>query len=67
MKCPVCGEQTTGIDHNGRGLRCTFCWALLPAVVDAKTPEPAPEVVAVPEKPKVSAPRRPAVRRVKEK
>ena len=52
MKCPTCGEDTTGIDHNGRGLRCTACWALLP------TPEPAPEVVAVPEKPKV----KPAVR-----
>jgi len=45
MKCPVCGEQTKGIDHNGRGLRCTFCWARLPV------PEPASRV-AVPEKPK---------------
>jgi len=30
MKCPTCGEQTEGVDHNDRGLRCTFCWALLP-------------------------------------
>ena len=67
MKCPVCGEQTMGIDHNGRGLRCTACWALLPVVVDAKTPEPAPEVVVVPEKPKAKAPRRATVGRVKEK
>ena len=67
MKCPVCGEQTTGIDHNGRGLRCTACWALLPVVVDAKTPEPASRV-AVPEKPKaIPASRRATVGRVKEK
>ena len=64
MKCPVCGEQTKGIDHNGRGLRCTACWALLP--VEAP-PEPAPEVVVVPEKPKAKAPRRATVGRVKEK
>ena len=30
MKCPTCGKQTEGIDHNKRGLRCTFCWARLP-------------------------------------
>lgn len=30
MKCPTCGEQTEGRNHNKRGLRCTCCWALLP-------------------------------------
>jgi len=30
MKCPTCGKQTKGVDHNQRGLRCTSCWALLP-------------------------------------
>ena len=30
MKCPECGKQTKGRDHNNRGLRCTFCWARLP-------------------------------------
>ena len=30
MKCPTCGEQTKGRDHNKRGLRCTVCWARLP-------------------------------------
>ena len=52
MKCPECGEDTKGIDHNGRGLRCTACWELLPE------PEPAPEVVVVPEKPKPKTRRR---------
>ena len=32
MRCPTCGKQTKGRDHNKRGLRCTFCWALLPDV-----------------------------------
>jgi len=30
MKCPACGKQTEGRDHNKRGLRCTFCWARVP-------------------------------------
>lgn len=30
MICPTCGAETQGRDHNGRGLRCTSCWALLP-------------------------------------
>lgn len=30
MICPECGEQTEGRNHNGRGLRCTACWELLP-------------------------------------
>lgn len=30
MKCPTCGKQTKGVNHNKRGLRCTSCWALLP-------------------------------------
>jgi len=60
MKCPVCGEQTKGIDHNGRGLRCTACWELLPE------PEPAPEVVVVPEKPK-APPAKKIVRRTQAK
>ena len=64
MKCPICKQQTSGIDHNGRGLRCTSCWALLPAEPE---PEPAPEVVAVPEKPNAKAPRQTTTRRVKEK
>jgi len=57
MKCPVCSEQTTGTNHNGRGLRCTFCWALLPVVVDVTTPKPAPQVVAVPEKKEPAKPK----------
>ena len=36
MKCLECGKQTKGRDHNKRGLRCTFCWALLPG----KAPKP---------------------------
>lgn len=27
--CPGCGKQTEGVNHNGRGLRCTFCFARL--------------------------------------
>lgn len=30
MKCPTCGKQTKGVDHNQRGLRCTSCWERLP-------------------------------------
>lgn len=30
MKCPTCGKETKGVDHNKRGLRCTSCWARLP-------------------------------------
>ena len=36
MKCPTCGRQTKGRDHNKRGLRCTFCWARLPDKPRAK-------------------------------
>ena len=44
MKCPTCGKQTEGRNHNKRGLRCTCCWALLPDEVlekrtfDSETP-----------------------------
>jgi len=44
MICPICHSETEGNDHNGRGLRCTFCWELLPAPV----PEPAPPVEVEP-------------------
>ena len=27
--CPQCGKQTEGVNHNNRGLRCTFCFARL--------------------------------------
>jgi hypothetical protein len=27
--CPHCGKQTEGVNHNGRGLRCTFCFGRL--------------------------------------
>ena len=30
MICTHCGADTEGRDHNGRGLRCTHCWAQLP-------------------------------------
>jgi len=40
MKCPNCGEETEGRNHNGRGLRCTFCWALLPEPVKVEPPKP---------------------------
>ena len=30
MICRYCGADTEGRDHNGRGLRCTHCWATLP-------------------------------------
>lgn len=50
MKCPTCGKQTKGIDHNRRGLRCTFCWARLPD----ELPKPKPKARAKP-KPKAKA------------
>lgn len=27
--CPACGKQTEGVNHNNRGLRCTFCFGRL--------------------------------------
>lgn len=40
MKCPTCGKQTKGRDHNNRGLRCTFCWARLPDDASLEPPQP---------------------------
>jgi hypothetical protein len=35
--CPECGNQTEGNNRNGRGLRCTFCLAVLdPALAVAQ-------------------------------
>lgn len=39
MKCPECGKQTEGRDHNKRGLRCTSCWALLPDMPEPPKPK----------------------------
>lgn len=39
MICPACKNETEGIDHNKRGLRCTFCWERLPAPDEAVAPE----------------------------
>jgi len=47
MKCPTCGKQTEGRDHNHRGLRCTSCWALLP-----DKPDPPEVLTFEPEPPK---------------
>lgn len=30
MDCPDCKRWVNGINHNGRGLRCEYCWAELP-------------------------------------
>lgn len=30
MKCQACGRDAKGVNHNGRGPRCEYCWALLP-------------------------------------
>jgi hypothetical protein len=30
MICPNCSQETEGRNHNGRGWRCTHCWAALP-------------------------------------
>ncbi len=40
MKCPECGKETVGRNHNNRGLRCTFCWALLPDEIEQAKPKP---------------------------
>lgn len=29
MLCPKCGRETEGVNHNGRGWRCTWCWTAL--------------------------------------
>jgi hypothetical protein len=47
MKCPTCGEETKGRDHNERGLRCTSCWALLPVELP-KPPKPRSKRVRKP-------------------
>jgi hypothetical protein len=39
MKCPECSKETQGANHNNRGVRCTFCWVILPL----SKPEPVPE------------------------
>jgi DNA-directed RNA polymerase subunit RPC12/RpoP len=46
MKCNECGAETPGVDHNNRGLRCTFCFARL-VVEPAATPEPEAELGAL--------------------
>lgn len=30
MKCPECGRQAKGANHNKRGRRCEWCWERLP-------------------------------------
>ncbi len=45
--CPECGKQTEGVNHNGRGPRCAWCWARLPVGATEALPEGAAMVVAV--------------------
>lgn len=49
MKCPTCGKQTKGRDHNKRGLRCTWCWAPLPKPKRSHKPKAEVEVKDVDE------------------
>ena len=59
MKCPTCGEKTEGRNHNGRGLRCTFCWALLP---DESDPPEMPTFEPESPEPKRVRKRKPAAK-----
>lgn len=54
ITCPTCGKQTEGVNHNGRGWRCTFCFARIPepaqpatgvsgSWIPAQQPEQEPE------------------------
>lgn len=51
MKCPNCGEQTEGINHNGRGLRCTACWVLLSNELEPTILTFEPETLIVTDEP----------------
>ncbi|GIK36562.1 MAG: hypothetical protein BroJett011_03950 [Chloroflexota bacterium] len=49
MICPNCGQETKGINHNNRGLRCTGCWTALPLEIPGvvgkmATAQPGPGV-----------------------
>jgi hypothetical protein len=47
MKCNECGAETPGVDHNNRGLRCTFCFARLYGAEPEEAPAtPEPEAKA---------------------
>lgn len=41
-KCNTCGKTGEARNHNGRGLKCTFCWSdNLTAAKSTPNPKPA--------------------------